>query len=264
MPASGGSLAVSPQAASSSAAAARGEQRAPRDAGSGSWAGFLQWAGSCPPRRSRRGAVGCGRFRAWAHPGRGRAATIAAMTDDLFRADAYLRECEARVLRIDEAGIVLDRTVFYPLGGGQAGDSGVLAAGRRPRARHRRHAQGQGRRRQADRRDRPRAGAGPGRPARRAAGRATRVTAAHRLGAPPQADALPHRHPPAVPPGAAAGQRLLDHARLRAARLPHDRPARQGSADGRPRAAGRRRPIRWWWAPSPTPSSTPTRPWSRA
>ena len=29
-------------------------------------------------------------------------------------------------LRIDEAGIVLDRTVFYPLGGGQAGDSGVL------------------------------------------------------------------------------------------------------------------------------------------
>jgi misacylated tRNA(Ala) deacylase len=49
------------------------------------------------------------------------------MTDDLFRADAYLRTCEARVLRIDDAGIVLDRTVFYPLGGGQAGDSGVLA-----------------------------------------------------------------------------------------------------------------------------------------
>lgn len=49
------------------------------------------------------------------------------MTDDLFRADAYLRSCDARVLRIDDAGIVLDRTVFYPLGGGQAGDSGVLA-----------------------------------------------------------------------------------------------------------------------------------------
>jgi misacylated tRNA(Ala) deacylase len=48
-------------------------------------------------------------------------------TDDLFRADAYLRECEARILHIDdEGGIVLDRTVFYPLGGGQAGDSGVL------------------------------------------------------------------------------------------------------------------------------------------
>ncbi|MGQ2999581.1 alanyl-tRNA editing protein [Variovorax sp.] len=49
------------------------------------------------------------------------------MTHDLFRADAYLRSCEARVERIDETGIVLDRTVFYPLGGGQAGDSGVLA-----------------------------------------------------------------------------------------------------------------------------------------
>jgi misacylated tRNA(Ala) deacylase len=48
------------------------------------------------------------------------------MTDDLFRSDAYLRECEALVLRIDEGGIVLDRTVFYPQGGGQAGDSGSL------------------------------------------------------------------------------------------------------------------------------------------
>ena len=48
------------------------------------------------------------------------------MTDDLFRSDAYLCECEALVLRIDEGGIVLDRTVFYPQGGGQAGDSGSL------------------------------------------------------------------------------------------------------------------------------------------
>jgi len=49
------------------------------------------------------------------------------MTDELFRADGYLRECAARVVRAGEAGIVLDRTVFYPLGGGQAGDSGTLA-----------------------------------------------------------------------------------------------------------------------------------------
>jgi misacylated tRNA(Ala) deacylase len=48
------------------------------------------------------------------------------MTDELFREDASLLTCEATVLSIDDAGIVLDRTVFYPLGGGQAGDAGEL------------------------------------------------------------------------------------------------------------------------------------------
>ena len=48
------------------------------------------------------------------------------MTQDLFRQDAYLFETTATVTAITPQGIVLDRTVFYPLGGGQAGDSGVL------------------------------------------------------------------------------------------------------------------------------------------
>lgn len=48
------------------------------------------------------------------------------MTHDLFRTDAYLRSCTATVTAITEQGIVLDRTVFYPLGGGQAGDAGTL------------------------------------------------------------------------------------------------------------------------------------------
>ena len=48
------------------------------------------------------------------------------MTQDLFRTDADLRECSATVIDIFPGGIVLDRTVFYPLGGGQAGDAGVL------------------------------------------------------------------------------------------------------------------------------------------
>jgi misacylated tRNA(Ala) deacylase len=48
------------------------------------------------------------------------------MTQTLFRDDAYLNECTAMVTAISEQGLVLDRTVFYPLGGGQAGDAGVL------------------------------------------------------------------------------------------------------------------------------------------
>jgi misacylated tRNA(Ala) deacylase len=48
------------------------------------------------------------------------------MTHLIFRDDAYARSCTARVIAADERGIRLDRTVFYPTGGGQLGDSGVL------------------------------------------------------------------------------------------------------------------------------------------
>ena len=48
------------------------------------------------------------------------------MTQELFRQDAYLKETPATVQSVGEQGVILDRTVFYPLGGGQAGDSGVL------------------------------------------------------------------------------------------------------------------------------------------
>ena len=50
------------------------------------------------------------------------------MTDLLFQTDSYLREFEARVTGIDaEANaVILDRTAFYPGGGGQPADRGVL------------------------------------------------------------------------------------------------------------------------------------------
>ncbi len=48
------------------------------------------------------------------------------MTEELFREDAYLKSCEATVVAADAAGVRLDRTVFYPLGGGQPGDVGML------------------------------------------------------------------------------------------------------------------------------------------
>jgi len=48
------------------------------------------------------------------------------LTEELYREAPYRRETDAAVVRCDGAGIVLDRTVFYPRGGGQAGDAGVL------------------------------------------------------------------------------------------------------------------------------------------
>lgn len=47
-------------------------------------------------------------------------------TEELFREDATLLTCQAHVTAVDERGVQLDRTVFYPLGGGQAGDRGTL------------------------------------------------------------------------------------------------------------------------------------------
>ena len=47
------------------------------------------------------------------------------MTELAFRDDPYARELSARVVAYtEEGGIVLDRSIFYPTGGGQPGDSG--------------------------------------------------------------------------------------------------------------------------------------------
>ncbi|MDH3263859.1 MAG: alanyl-tRNA editing protein [Paracoccaceae bacterium] len=50
------------------------------------------------------------------------------MTDPLYRSDPYARAAEARVVALTpEGGIVPDRSVFYPAGGGQPGDCGWIA-----------------------------------------------------------------------------------------------------------------------------------------
>ena len=49
------------------------------------------------------------------------------MTDELFRKDSYIRECDARVVASEGQTVAIDRTVFYPLGGGQPGDTGSMS-----------------------------------------------------------------------------------------------------------------------------------------
>ena len=51
------------------------------------------------------------------------------MTGELFLKDSYLREFDARVVRLAGREVILDRTAFYPGGGGQPPDRGTLGVG---------------------------------------------------------------------------------------------------------------------------------------
>src|SRR5687768_12441355 len=55
------------------------------------------------------------------------------MTELLYHTDAYLKQFTATVTGIDaeKRGVLLDRTAFYPGGGGQPNDTGVLRLGDR-------------------------------------------------------------------------------------------------------------------------------------
>jgi misacylated tRNA(Ala) deacylase len=51
------------------------------------------------------------------------------VTEELFLEDSYLREFEARIVELSGREVILDRTAFYPGGGGQPPDKGALGIG---------------------------------------------------------------------------------------------------------------------------------------
>jgi misacylated tRNA(Ala) deacylase len=51
---------------------------------------------------------------------------VSAATRELFREDSYLKSCQATVTATNGNVVHCDRTVFYPLGGGQPGDTGTM------------------------------------------------------------------------------------------------------------------------------------------
>src|SRR5574341_705515 len=51
------------------------------------------------------------------------------MTEALYHTDAYLKEFDAAVTAVEGSAVALDRTAFYPSGGGQPNDEGTLAGG---------------------------------------------------------------------------------------------------------------------------------------
>ncbi len=48
------------------------------------------------------------------------------MTEKLYLNDSYVKEFEAKVVSVNTNGLILDRTAFYPTGGGQPNDTGTL------------------------------------------------------------------------------------------------------------------------------------------
>lgn len=50
------------------------------------------------------------------------------MTELLYATDGYLQQFSARVVELRDSAVLLDRTAFYPTGGGQPHDTGVLTS----------------------------------------------------------------------------------------------------------------------------------------
>ena len=50
------------------------------------------------------------------------------MTEELFRNDSYLKELDVIISDITPEGLIFDKTIFYPEGGGQPGDEGFVTS----------------------------------------------------------------------------------------------------------------------------------------
>ncbi len=163
-------------------------------------------------------------------------------TRALFRDDAYLTHCEATITAIDEQGIHLDQTVFYPLGGGQAGDAGALtlADGTRIEIADTRKAKFEG----ATPDDAVHVPA----PGRKRCWRVSRAGdtrhGGDRLGAPLPAHAPAHGESSDVRGAALCGRRLQHHQRLRAPRFRDGRADRARAGRRAACGTGRRRARR--------------------
>lgn len=48
------------------------------------------------------------------------------MTEQIYNSDAYIKELESKIIEVNEDNIVLDRTIFFPGGGGQPNDLGSI------------------------------------------------------------------------------------------------------------------------------------------
>ena len=52
------------------------------------------------------------------------------MTEQIYNSDAYKQELESKIIEINEDYIVLDKTIFFPGGGGQPNDIGFISLGK--------------------------------------------------------------------------------------------------------------------------------------
>ena len=51
------------------------------------------------------------------------------MTEKVFYQDSYQKIHRSEVTAVEQGGVVLKSTIFYPMGGGQPGDTGTLRTG---------------------------------------------------------------------------------------------------------------------------------------